>query len=201
MKKLTAAPFLAVILAAASAGAQAAPPQIMNAPRASALPKDIAASLWPERELSPVEIELRSRTIVLRDSLAIADAVVERIERLSTGGSAAAVRSQTRALAGRCESVQREGRRMAEFAATLSTSDARWGDKAVATYRSSLTELDASMLKCRESARRDDASIEDHRRTAEAVRAAIRSHERATTGLFKTLQIPLDPLGARPPVY
>ncbi len=187
--------------AAAVAQIQAAPPQIANAPRAQSLPKDIADMLWPERALAPIEVELRDRAIALRDTIAAVDGVVERLQRLGEGGSAAIARSQGRRLAERCESAARGTAPMIEFAATLFTSDARWGDRAVQSYRTSLDRFRTAMQSCNAAALKDGMSVAQYQQVGTTAREAIRAHEIATRDLMKTLQIPFDPRGARPPVY
>ncbi len=202
MRSIAAVAFLAgTVVTAAAAQMQAAPPQIAKLPRSQVLPKDIADMLWPERPLSPIEIDLRDRVTVLRDTIAAVDGVVERLQRLDNSSSTAAIRSQRRVLAARCEAVVRGTDPVIEFAAGLSTSDPKWGDRAVADYRKSLADFRIAMQSCNTEALKDGLPSARYQQVGSAAREAIRSHKIITRNLMKTLQIPFDPRGARPPVY
>ena len=92
------------------------------------LPPHVQAQLWPTRELSPAEQELKTHVTALTDSLTRIDATGTLIERnFRSGASVAMARSAARSLTIDCARAARTAQPAVAFAATLSTSDPKWG--------------------------------------------------------------------------
>ena len=161
--------------------------------------------LWPQRELSPIEAELKNRVVVLRDTLYNVDAQIEQVDRFRTSGrSGAALRSALRILASRCSELKRESEVMQIFANDLSTSDERFGEPAVRRMRDAVRKLSASATECSSNAvaTRELSEINAERLGVQlrATRDVLRTYEAAASGLLKTLNIDLDARGHRPPL-
>lgn len=158
-------------------------------------------NLWPERELTPAESELKVAVLVLRDSLYQVDAAVERVERGRRGDASPAVlRSAGLALVGECIRGDRAAGRMQTHAAGLSTNNTRWGDGSLVNYRDALSALRRELTACQQKARAaaDGKNADPDRLVAAAgtTRTAVREYERALRGLLQTLKIKVDPKGA-----
>lgn len=161
--------------------------------------KSKAEDLWPERTLSPAEQELKTKVIVLRDTLFAIDATAARLIRANEAGKGSVVTASGRALGVDCARGVRATAVMSAHARGLSTSNKKWGDGALGTFRSALTDLDKALRRC-ETAGTIKAgdpipSNAAFSEVATGTVAAIRRYEVAQKGLFKTLQIPLDPKG------
>jgi hypothetical protein len=191
---------LALLTAPAAVAAQA-PNMPSPRPGGSApnLPPHVAAQLWPERELSPVEQELKRHVTVLGDSLTRVDATGALIERQSrAGASAALVRSASRNLANDCIKAGRATTPATAFAATLSTNNARWGEPAVRAWRSGLATLTRELATCERAANGfvAGATAEDAERLREVsnrVGQALVEYRRAEQALLRTLKLPITP--------
>lgn len=171
-------------------------------PTASGLPLP-DKSLWPERPLSPPEQELREAIIVLRDTLYSVEAVGARLER-GLGGSPAVLLSTGRAFHLECARGARASGEMRRYAGGLSTNNAKWGDLALADFRASVTALEKAMQRCDEGSAKAIAATpldkEALRLSQVNALKAIRDYQLSVKGLLRTLNIPLDPRGARAPV-
>lgn len=182
-----------VILAPATGQAQSTTP--------SGLPT-ATRDLWPERPLSPAEEDLRDRIVVLRDSLHFVESTAARLNR-GLQGSPAVTLATGRTLNGDCQAAARATGVMREFAAGLSTDNAKWGDKALEDFRSTLAKLERSLNSCDATTAKAVASAAPDVKALDATQvqavAAIRNYDRAAKGLLRTLKIPLDPRGAKPP--
>jgi hypothetical protein len=191
---------LAVLAAPLAAQAPAEKPRVGQGQKF----KSKAEDLWPERELSPAEQELKSKVIVLRDTLFAIDATAARLIRANEAGKGSVVTASGRALGVDCARGVRATAVMAAHARGLSTSNKKWGDGALNTFRGALTDLDKSLRRCEAmgTIKAGDPVPSDAAFTelATGTVAAIRRYEVAQKGLFKTLQIPLDPKGYKPAV-
>lgn len=162
------------------------------------LPPHVAGHLWPQRELSPVEQELKDRVVTMRDTLTRVHATVVMLQRQQRARAAAGVlRSTARALAADCARSTRLAASMVEFAATLSTNDPKWGEPTVRAYRTALDDLVAGMRRCSDAMTTQvEASEPDRDRLFAAAGAAtevVSRYDRAEMDLFRTLKIRLDP--------
>ena len=155
------------------------------------LPPHVQEQLWPEREMTPVEHELRERVYVMRDSLTRVHATVSMLQRQQRSqASAAVIRSTARALAAECVRSGRVADSMAVFAAGFSSNDPKWGEPTVRAYRAALSDLVTGMRRCHEVM---TAQVEA---TETAAGDAVGRYDRAEKDLFRTLKIRLDPRGA-----
>ncbi len=160
------------------------------------LPPHVEEQLWPQRQLSPAEQQLKDHVIVLMDTLGVVRATNARVARqTSAGASAAVIRSVSRALANDCGRAVRTAGPVAEYGASLSTDNARWGDTAIERWRNALADLTSAMTSCEEAAiaqieGRDGKSLAAIAQRAEA---AVVSYQRAESALLNTLQIKIDP--------
>ncbi|HET9133255.1 MAG TPA: hypothetical protein VFN90_03045 [Gemmatimonadales bacterium] len=161
--------------------------------------KSKAEDLWPERPLSPPEEELRTNVVVLRDTLFTIDATASRVLRANEAGKAAVVTSGGRALGVDCARGVRATGVMSAHARGLSTSNKKWGDGALNTFRAALVDLDKQLRRCEAlgtvKAGMPVPSTTAFAEMATGTIAAIRRYEVAQKGLFRTLEIPLDPKG------
>lgn len=162
------------------------------------LPPHVAGHLWPQRELSPVEQELKDRVVTMRDTLTRVHATVAMLQRQQRARAAAGVlRSTARTLAADCARSGRSAASMVEFAATFSTNDPKWGEPTVRAYRTALDDLVAGMRRCSEAMTTHvEASEPDRDRLVAAAGAAtevVSRYDRAEMDLFRTLKIRLDP--------
>lgn len=189
---------LALLAAPATAAAQ----QVIPSPRpggsAPRLPPHIASQLWPERELSPTELELKNHVITLGDSLTRVEATGAQVERhFRSGASTAVVRSSARNLASDCVRAGRTTGPVGQFAATLSTSDPKWGEPAVRAWRLGLTELARQLTGCEQGASAivsaTDVSAERLATVADRVGRALVEYRRSEQALLRTLKITIDP--------
>lgn len=166
--------------------------------------KSKAEDLWPERALSPAEEELKTRVVVLRDTLFTIDATAARLLRANAAGKPSVVTATGRALGVDCARGVRAAAVMSAHARGLSTSNKKWGDGALNTYRSALADLDTTLRRCETmgtfKAGTPVPSTAAFAELATGTIAAIRRYEAAQKGLFRTLQIPLDPKGYKPAV-
>lgn len=177
-----------------------ADPAAAQRPGANAdrLPPHIQAQLWPERELSPVEQELKDRVIVMRDTLTRVHATVSLLQRQErSGAGVGVVRSTARSLAGDCARGRRVGEGMAAFAATLSTDDAKWGEPTVRAFRAAVTELVTAMERCQSTqAGHAAAPTPDAAKVladALATQETVLRYDRAEKDLIRTLKIRIEP--------
>jgi hypothetical protein len=188
---------LALLLAPAVAPAQVNSPRPGGAP--PTLPSHIQAQLWPDRELSPLEQQLKNHVVTLADSLTRIDAVGSRIDRsLRSAASPAMIRSNARVLAGDCSSAGRATAPIIPFAETLVTNDAKWGEPAVRGWRSALGTLAQELAVCEQSAAalaeaEVAPSAERLEQNASRIRRALVTYRRAEQGLIRTLKIEIDP--------
>lgn len=171
---------------------------------ANALPPHLIGQLWPERELSPVEQELKDRVVRMQDSVATFHASHALLLRQRRGNASAGVlRSAVRSLGNECARMGRNGKEMASFAATLRTDNERWGETAVRAFRDALTGLDQAMARCDAAMirHRDAETMDRERASADASAAAdaVVAYERAEKGLLNTLKIRVDPRASRAP--
>ncbi len=166
--------------------------------------KSKAEDLWPERALSPAEQELKAKVIVLRDTLFAIDATAARLLRANAAGKPSVVTASGRALGTDCARGVRATAVMSTHARGLSTSNKKWGDGALNTFRTALADLDKQLRRCESAGtvapRSTPPSTTAFAELATSTVAAIRRYEVAQKGLFKTLQIPLDPKGYKPAV-
>lgn len=149
--------------------------------------------LWPEKQLSPVQQELKLAVIVLRDTLRAVDATVARLERAHTAGTLSVVASSGRTLAADCARAARGATVIQLKVRGHSTSDPR-GDLALARYRLSLDSLRRVMTACSTEL----AGMPAHSilvRAGSNARAAVGQYEVALDAMLRTLSIPLDPKG------
>ncbi len=165
---------------------------------ADRLPPHVQSQLWPERELSPVEQELKDRVIVMRDTLTRVQATIATLQRQErSGATTGVIRSSARALAADCARSRRTAESMAGFAASLSTDDARWGEPAVQAFRSAVRDLIAAMGRCNTAlAGHAEAATPDAARVladASAAGETVRKYDRAELDLLRTLKIRIDP--------
>jgi hypothetical protein len=164
------------------------------------LPPHVAAQLWPERELSPVEQELKQHVTVLGDSLTRIDAMGSMIERQSrSGASAGIVRSSARTLRDDCARAGRTSAPVVSFAATLSTNDAKWGEPAVRGWRSGLAALTQQLTACEEalqglSERATAEDVERLQRVSQRTGQALSDYRRTEQALIRTLKIEISPI-------
>jgi hypothetical protein len=160
------------------------------------------SNLWPERELTPAETELRDAVVVLRDTLYAVDAAVERVERARRGDAAnSLLRSAGYGLISECQRSERAAGRMETYATGLSTNDTLWGATALRNFRQSTVDLRAAMSSCNRDLNvlvAGNGPVDQERvmAAAQAARSAVRTHERAVRGLLRTLKIRLDPKGS-----
>jgi hypothetical protein len=193
---------LTLALLVAPAGAAAQTPN-MPAPRPGgsgpALPPHVQAQLWPERELSPVEQELKQHVTTLGDSLTRIDATGAMIERQSrSGASAAIVRSSARNLATDCARAGRAAVPATTFAGTLSTNDAKWGEPAVRGWRSGLANLGRDLSACERAATAFVASgsatdADALREVSQRVGQGLIAYRRTEQALLRTLKLDVQP--------
>jgi hypothetical protein len=193
---------LALLLAPAGVAAQGAPN--MPSPRPGgagpALPPHVQAQLWPERELSPVEQELKQHVTTLGDSLVRIDATGAMIERQSrAGASAAIVRSSARNLAADCSRAGRAAVPATSFAATLSTNDAKWGEPAVRGWRSGLATLGRDLSACERAANAfvetgTAADADALRDVSHRVGQGLVTYRRSEQALLRTLKLSIEPV-------
>lgn len=160
------------------------------------LPPHVAEHLWPERELTATEQELKDRVQVMRDSLTRVHATVSLLQRQQRSQAGAGIlRSTARALAADCARSGRVAESMAAFAADFATNDAKWGEPTVRAYRASLADMVGAMRRCTEAvtAEVDDPDVTRLRAAADAADESVRRYDRAEWDLFRTLKIRLDP--------
>lgn len=198
-----AARVLALAFLVVPMGAAAQTPE-MQRPRpggaAPSIPEHVRAQLWPERQLTPVEQELKDHVTVLSDSLVRIDATGSQIARQTrAGASAAIVRSSARTLAGDCSRAGRVTGSVSTFAAMLTTSDAKWGEPAVRGWRSGLAELTRELARCERSATamvEGAAGSDGDQLQGISARAgqALLAYRRTEGALLRTLKISIDPL-------
>jgi len=182
----------------------AAAAQQVNSPRPGGarpdLPPHVQAQLWPERELSPVEQELKTHVTALSDSLTRIDATGAQIDRhFRAGANAAMARSSARTLATDCARAARTAQPAVQFAATLSTNDAKWGEPAVRGWRSGLAELMRQLSSCEQGANAltnaaDGVSNERLAALATRVGQSLVEYRRTEQALLRTLKIDIDPV-------
>lgn len=164
-----------------------------------ALPPHVQAQLWPERELSPVEQELKRHVTALTDSLTRVDATGALIQRQSrAGASTAIVRSSARNLANDCARAARATTPATAFAGTLSTNNAQWGEPAVRGWRTGLATLARDLGACERAAsgfvtsgKAEDA--EALRQVSERVGQGLVAYRRTEQALLRTLKIDATP--------
>jgi hypothetical protein len=161
------------------------------------LPPHIQAQLWPERQLSPVEQELKLHVTALGDSLTKVDATGAMIARQTRAGSSTGiVRSSARTLSGDCARVGRSVAPATTFAADLTTSDQKWGDPAVRAWRSGLAALSVQMTACERDATALVGGTPDGQRLHDvSLRAsrAVADYRRTEEGLLRTLRMDVIP--------
>ncbi len=199
MKGFVAAAAIVVIAVPALAVAQGG----VHSPRPGTdgvrLPQHIQEQLWPSRELSPVEAELKRHVTTMADSLLRLDASVALLERQRRSqASGAVIRSTARALAADCARAGRTAVPVDSFAATLTTDNAQWGETALRNFRGSITELRRAMQGCSDGAgalANGSAAVSPERITAVADRAtvAVRNYQAAEKALLRTLRIEMIP--------
>ena len=192
---------LALLIVPVGAAAQGPP---IERPRpgggAPAIPEHVRAQLWPERQLSPVEQELKDHVTLLSDSLTRIDATGSQIARQArAGASAAIVRASARALTGDCARAARATGPVSAFAATVTTGDAKWGEPAVRSWRSGLTQLSRDLAQCERAASAmiegaTSADGEKLQAVSTRVGQALLAYRRSEEALLRTLQISIDPL-------
>jgi hypothetical protein len=168
------------------------------------LPPHIQEQLWPTRELTPIEAELKSHVTTMADSLRRVDASTALLERQRRSrASDAVIRSTTRTLAADCARAGRTAVPVDSFAATLRTDNARWGEAALRAYRTSITELRRAMQACTT----DATTLVDSKATvasdraltiAERASAAVRGYHVAEHGLLRTLRMDTTPTTKSP---
>jgi hypothetical protein len=164
------------------------------------LPDHVRSQLWPERELSPVEQQLKDQVIILTDSLRRVDAIGVQIERNFRGAaSIAMVRSNARELAAACARAGRTTEPAIAFAATLSTSDTKWGEPAVRGWRSGLADLARHLGTCEAKATAMVAdsvvpSAERLAQVASQVGQGLVDYRRTEQALIATLRIEISPI-------
>lgn len=162
------------------------------------LPPHVAGHLWPQRELSPVEQELKDRVVTMRDTLTRVHATVAMLQRQHRARAATGViRSTARTLAADCARSGRLASSMAEFAATFSTNDPKWGEPSVRAYRTALDDLVAGMRRCNESVtvqvEADEPNLDRLAAAGTQATEVVSRYDRAELDLFRTLKIRLDP--------
>jgi hypothetical protein len=163
------------------------------------LPPHIEEQLWPTRELTPIEAELKAHVTHMGDSLRRVDAATALLERQRRSrASNAVIRSTTRTLAAECARAGRTAVPVDSFAATLRTDNARWGESALRSYRTSITELRRAMQACTTDASSlvaGQGTVASDRALAIAERAsaAVRGYHVAETGLLRTLRMDTNP--------
>lgn len=164
------------------------------------LPPHVQAQLWPTRELSPAEQELKTHVTALTDSLTRIDATGTLIERnFRSGASVAMARSAARSLTIDCARAARTAQPAVAFAATLSTSDPKWGEPAVRAWRAGLGELVRQLGSCEQAAQAQVAggtepSHDQLAAIAARVGQALVDYRRSEQGLLRTLKIDMDPV-------
>jgi hypothetical protein len=164
------------------------------------LPQHIRDQLWPERELTPVEQQLKHQVVTLGDSLTRIDATGAQIERhFRAGASAGMVRSSARTLATDCARAGRTTGPVIGFASTLTTNDAKWGEPAVRNWRSALAELAQQLDTCRQRAgdvAADSAppSAEHLVQASQRIGQALVTYRRVEQALIATLRIQISPI-------
>lgn len=200
---MTAVTARLLVLAALVMPTGAAAAQQVTSPRPGGAPPDlpphVQAQLWPTRELSPVEQELKNHVMTLTDSLTRIDATGAQIERhFRAGANAALARSAAHTLAADCARASRTAQPAIQFAATLSTSDAKWGEPAVRGWRSGLAELVRKLATCEQGASAlasaDGESNEPLAALATRVGQALVDYRRSEQALLRTLKIDIDPV-------
>lgn len=164
------------------------------------LPPHIREQLWPARELSPVEQQLKDHAITMIDSLGVLRATNAQVSRhTGSNASTAMLRAVSRTLAGDCARAGRTAVPASEFGATLSTNNAKWGDSAIQGWRDALTALSAAMTRCEQDATTQVESSDARQlaQIAQRADAAVVSYQRAEVALLNTLKIDIDPRKGR----
>lgn len=168
------------------------------------LPPHVREQLWPTRELTPVEAELKRHVDTINDTLQRVTATVTMFERQRLSRTSDAVlRSTTRTLASDCARVSRTAVPVDSFANTLSTDNAKWGESALRSYRTAISELRRAMTACATDAERVVAATEPvpGERVAtisERALTAVRGYQVAENGLLRTLRMDTTPTPKAP---
>mgnify|MGYP001225574885 CR=1 FL=1 len=160
------------------------------------LPPHIREQLWPKRQLSPVEQELRNHIVTMMDTLGVLRSTNAQIARhTGSNASPAMLRSVSRSLVRDCARASRTSVPVAEFGATLSTNNAKWGDTAINNWRTALATFRTEMDRCERDALQQVESPDKDRlaRLAQQADAAVVTYQRAESGLLNTLKIEIDP--------
>jgi len=160
------------------------------------LPPHVREQLWPKRELSPVEQQLRDHIVTMIDSIGVLRSTNAQIARhTSANASSAMLRSVTRSLVRDCARASRTTVPVAEFGATLSTNNAKWGDSAINNWRTALANFRNEMDRCERDAQQQVESPDRDRlaRVAQQAEAAVVTYQRAESALLNTLKIEIDP--------
>jgi hypothetical protein len=163
------------------------------------LPQHVEQQLWPTRELTPVEAELKQHVTTIGDSLRRLDASVALLERQRRSqASDAVIRSTTRTLAADCARAGRTAVPVDSFANTLRTDNARWGEPALRNYRDAITHLRRAMQGCSDAAAalataREAVSPDRVTTIAEQATEAVRGYQTAEQGLLRTLRMDIYP--------
>lgn len=160
------------------------------------LPPHVVEQLWPERELTATEQELKDRVQVMRDSLTRIHATVSLLQRQQRSqASVGILRSTARALAADCARGGRNAESMSAFAASFATNDSKWGEPTVRAYQAALADMVGAMRRCTEAvtAEVEDPDVAKLRAAANAADESVRRYDRAELDLFRTLKIRLNP--------
>ncbi len=153
--------------------------------------------IWPEKQLTAAQKDLKDAVVVLRDSLRAVQATSARLERAHLAGSGAVLTSTARSLAADCERAARSASWVQERISGFSTSEER-GDAMLERYRRSLLTLQRDMTSCTTDATAALGQSSDGERLSKVRTVAVKAtarYETTVEELMKTLGIPLDPKG------